>query len=112
MRTGGTVTLTAAAVALAVATAAASVAAEPTSVYSRIDIDSCSIFRRDRETGSASWFCPAIPNQALWVAEDDARFFVSFGPAAEMQIAAEQTLPPFNRINDTLEWRLADNGEP
>jgi hypothetical protein len=86
-------------------------AAGPSSAYSKIDIDKCSVFRQDAESGSTSWFCPAIPNQALWVAEGDARFFVSFGKAAEVQVAASQTLPPFNRINDTLEWRLGADGE-
>ena len=86
-------------------------AAGPKSVYSKIDIDKCSVFRKDAESGSTSWFCPAIANQAVWVAEDDLRFFVSFGRAAEVQVAASQTLPPFNRINDTLEWRLGPDGE-
>lgn len=86
-------------------------AAGPSSVYSKIDLDRCSIFRQDQISGSASWMCPAIPNQAVWVAEGDLRFFVSFGKAAEVQVAAGQTLPPFNRINDTLEWRLGPDGE-
>ncbi len=98
-------------VAAALGAAAHVRAAGPTSAYSKIDIDACSVFRHDEESGSTSWFCPAIPNQALWIAEGDLRFFVSFGRAAEVQVAAEQTLPPFNRIGGTLEWRLGPDGE-
>jgi hypothetical protein len=98
------------AVAAAAGLAAPAEAAGPKSVYSRIDLDACSVFRQDAESGSTSWFCPAIANQAVWVAEDDLRFFVSFGRAAEVQVAAQQTLPPFNRINDTLEWRIGADG--
>lgn len=98
-------------VAAALAVAGPAHAAGPASVYSKINLDGCSVFRHDKESGSTSWFCPAIPGQALWIAEGDLRFFVSFGKAAEVQVAAEQTLPPFNRIGDTLEWRLGADGE-
>lgn len=64
------------------------------------------------ETGSIAWRCPGHAGTDLWVAEDDLRFFISFGPDAERQPAAEQTLPPFNTIGDTLEWRLGPDGRP
>lgn len=40
------------------------------------------------------------------VAEGDLRFFVSYGPQADKQVAASQTLGPFNTIHHTLEWRV------
>jgi len=42
------------------------------------------------------------------VAEGDLRLFVSYGPNAAIQTAATQTLPQFNTVGDTLEWRLAN----
>jgi len=100
-----------AAVAAGAGTSAGSaVAADATSTYTKINLEECSIFRQDAESASMSWFCPALPGEALYVAEGDLRFFVSHGPAAEAQVAASQTLPMFNRINDTLEWRLGPDG--
>jgi hypothetical protein len=44
------------------------------------------------------------------VAEGDLRIYVSFGPKAASQTAAEQTLPQFNSIGETLEWRVVQEG--
>jgi hypothetical protein len=84
----------------------------PTSAYSKLNISQCQVVAQNRETGSIAWSCPGRDGTEIWAAEDDARFFVSFGPAADRQAAAGQTLPPFNRINDTLEWRLGEGGQP
>jgi hypothetical protein len=44
------------------------------------------------------------------VAEGDLRFLVSYGANAAGEIAAGQTVPQFNTINETLEWRLDGAG--
>jgi hypothetical protein len=44
------------------------------------------------------------------VAEGDLRIFVSFGPSADSQTAAQETLPQFNTIAEKLEWRLVEDG--
>ena len=36
----------------------------------------------------------------------ETRMFVAFGPDAEKQKAWQQTLPMFNTVGKTLEWRL------
>ncbi|MEJ8574813.1 hypothetical protein [Microbaculum marinum] len=59
-----------------------------------------------------AWSCPGLNDIPVWVAEGDLRYLVSFGKDARRQVAASQTLPPFNRINDTIEWRLGADGRP
>lgn len=83
-----------------------------TSAYSTLDLDLCTIRSRDRQAGGATWSCPPHNGIEIWVAEGDLRFFVSFGKKARKQPAASQTLPPWNRLNDTLEWRIGPDGRP
>lgn len=87
-------------------------AAGATSAYTTIDLDRCAVLERDEEFGSMVWRCPGHAGIDVWVADDDARMLVSFGPDAERQPAAEQTLPPFNTIGNTLEWRIGPDGRP
>jgi len=56
----------------------------------------------------ASFACPGYKGYPLWLAEGDLRFFVSYGFGAPDEKAAEQTLPQFNYVNSTLEWRLSN----
>jgi len=55
--------------------------------------------------------CKGVGDLDVRVAEGDLRMFVSYGPDAAAQTAAQQTVPAFNTTGETLEWRLAD-GEP
>ena len=55
--------------------------------------------------------CKGLHGMDVRVAEGDLRMFVSYGPNAEQQSAASQTIPVFNTIGKTLEWRL-DDGAP
>jgi hypothetical protein len=55
--------------------------------------------------------CKGFGGLDVRVAEGDLRMFVSYGPDAAAQTAAQQTVPAFNTTGETLEWRLAD-GEP
>jgi hypothetical protein len=55
------------------------------------------------------WWCEGYGGMPVRVAEGDLRFLVSFGANAATEPAAGQTLPQFNRIHTTLEWRLATN---
>jgi len=76
------------------------------SVYTQIDLDECTILKAD--DFGASWACPGYKGYPLYVAEGDLRFFVSYGFGAPDEKAATQTPPPFNTINETLEWRLSN----
>ncbi|WP_428644602.1 hypothetical protein [Roseibium sp.] len=84
-----------------------------TSDYTKIELQNCVQFQspegvEEEGTFGGAWECAGYRGQPVYVAEGDLRMFVSFGPAAEQEPAAEQTLPNFNTVNETLEWRLRD----
>ncbi|MES0812731.1 hypothetical protein ABLO27_24780 [Roseibium sp. SCPC15] len=85
-------------------------AAEITSTYTKIRLQDCSQTEPASKEGTfgGSWECSGFQGQKVYVAEGDLRMFVSFGPSAAREPAAAQTLPNFNTINETLEWRLRD----
>lgn len=78
------------------------------SAYTKIQLQNCPQVEEAAEEGTfaGAWECPGYQGQAVYVAEGDLRMFVSFGPGAADEPAASQTLPNFNTVNDTLEWRL------
>ena len=88
-------------------------AASITSVYTKINLETCPVLEgpSDEGTFGGSWLCRGHEGIPVYVAEGDLRMFVSFGPDAANEPAAQQTLPQFNTINETLEWRLRD-GKP
>ncbi len=81
-------------------------AADIQSAYTTINLDECMIMQAD--DFGASFACPGYRGYPLYVAEGDLRFFVSYGWNAPDEKAARQTLPQFNYVNDTLEWRLTN----
>lgn len=81
-------------------------AADIQSAYTEINLDECTIMET-HELG-VSFACPGYKGYPLYVAEGDLRFFVSYGFGAPKEKAARQTLPQFNYINSTLEWRLSN----
>ncbi len=85
-------------------------AAGITSEYTKIQLENCiQIEAGDAEgTYGGAWQCAGYNDLPVYVAEGDLRMFVSFGPGAADEPAAEQTLPSFNSVNETLEWRLRD----
>lgn len=87
-------------------------AEEISSVYTTLKPKACEDVTptEAREYGSA-FTCKGYDGMVVRVAESDLRMFVSYGPDAATQTAAEETLPQFNTIGETLEWRLAD-GKP
>jgi len=84
-----------------------------TSAYTKIGLAQCPMLQGASEEGTfgGSWLCGGYEGLPVYVAEGDLRMFVSFGPNAQSEPAARQTLPNFNTINETLEWRLR-NGRP
>lgn len=88
-------------------------AAEMTSAYTKINLENCALRAAPtgEDTFGGSWDCPGFAGIPVYVAEGDLRMFVSFGADADNEPAAGQTLPNFNTINETLEWRLR-NGRP
>lgn len=87
-------------------------AEEISSAYTTLKAGDCKDATPLDAGGYGSVFtCKGYDGVDVRVAEGDLRMFVSYGAAAAKQTAAEQTLPQFNTIGDTLEWRLAD-GKP
>ena len=85
------------------------VAQSITSEYTDLDLTQCTVFEAD-DTG-AMLGCPGLRGYPVMVAEGDLRMFVSFGLYAPSEKAAEQTLPPFNRLGPKIEWRLRQDGD-
>lgn len=79
-----------------------------TSAYTKINLEDCDVLQRPgtEDTFGGSWICEGFQGIPVYVAEGDLRMFVSFGERFAEEPAASQTLPNFNTINDTLEWRL------
>ncbi|GHB28722.1 hypothetical protein GCM10007094_16620 [Pseudovibrio japonicus] len=80
------------------------------SVYSSLDLsETCALQETpDLVEGAAVWMCEGYNGIPVYVAEDDLRFFVSFGEAAHEETAATQGLSPWNRLGSTIEWVLED----
>lgn len=78
------------------------------SAYTKLDLAACQGEppNPDDPVGGGIWWCQGYGGIPVRVAEGDLRFLVSFGPNAAEEPAAGQTLPAFNTIGTTLEWRL------
>jgi hypothetical protein len=76
------------------------------SMYTDLKLADCSITKSD--DFSTIWACPGYKGIPVMVAEDDDRFQVSYGLKSTEEVAAKQTLPPFNTLGDTIEWRMSN----
>lgn len=76
------------------------------SSYTDVDMDECTLIEAD-DFGSR-WACPGHKGIPVMIAEGDLRLFVSYGLKSTEEKAAGQTLPPFNRLGEKIEWRLSN----
>lgn len=87
--------------------------AENASAYTKLVLADC---RQEPPGGEVEeggvWWCEGHAGIAIRVAEGDLRMMVSYGPEAASEPAASWTLPAFNTIGETLEWRLDERGGP
>ncbi|MGV3651666.1 MAG: hypothetical protein ACO1OK_09590, partial [Devosia sp.] len=60
----------------------------------------------DADDFGASWACPGYKGYPLMVTEGDLRFSLLYGFGADQ--GDGQTLAPFNRLGEKLEWRLSN----
>lgn len=74
------------------------------SAYTDIDLDQCLLLNAD--DFGARWACPGYRGYPLMITEGDLRFSLLYGFGADQ--ADGQTLPPFNRLGEKLEWRLSN----
>lgn len=87
-------------------------AQEISGLYTPLDLKKCKdVTQADAKEYGTIWRCEGYEGLSIRVAEGDLRIFVSYGPKAETQTAANETLPQFNTIGDKLEWRVAKEGE-
>lgn len=87
-----------------VSTAAAAPPAA-TSRYVKFDLKKCPVIERQEEGAVTVWHCKDAGGFEFFVAEDDLRFSIGYGPGGRDQRSFHQSLAPFNTINDTLELR-------
>ncbi len=76
------------------------------SAYTDLNLDQCMVL--DADDFGASWACPGYKGYPLMVQEGDLRFSLSYGFNVDQNNAGFQTLPPFNRLGEKLEWRLSN----
>ena len=76
------------------------------SSYTNVDLDACTVIEAD--DFGVRWACPGHKGIPVMIAEGDLRFFVSYGLRSTEEKAAQQTLPPFNRLGEKIEWRVSN----
>lgn len=76
------------------------------SQYTDINLDACTVVQSD-DFGS-TWACNGHKGIPVMIAEGERRMMVSYGLTSTVEPAAKQTLPPFNRLGDSIEWRLSN----
>jgi hypothetical protein len=97
--------------ALAIVAVGTAFAQDFSSLYSSTAARNCKKVdaAKDGDGDWTVWLCPGIGGRVALVTEDDLRMTVSIArtrEAANEQPAAKQGFSPFNRIHDTLEWRM------
>ena len=98
---------------LAAVVPSAPVAAQDAShgALTTLDLKACRMIVRGGVNGK-TWRCPGLSGYPVTVSEVDDRMFLSVGPAAEKQRAAQQTLRapntlfPAGSTRATIEWRV------
>jgi hypothetical protein len=99
---------------LVLAAAGPSAAAENTSAYTKLDLDKCRAQPTDPDdpVQTGIWLCSGYAGIKVRAEEADLRFYVSYGARADQEPAAHQTVPAFNTIGETVEWRLDGKQRP
>src|SRR5262245_57369748 len=99
----------AASLAFASHAAAQSAGAAPGSVeraYTPLDLKKCR-HKPGREVENyGSWRCNGYGGIEVHVTAGDQRSYISYGPNAAKERAAQQTLASFNSEGKTIEWRI------
>lgn len=96
------------------AVAMAEPAAAQTSAYTALDLALCSQRPTDPrdELPLIVWDCPGYAGISVLVSESDGRISIAYGVAGPAELGLGQTLPEFNTVGETLEWRVDGAGTP
>lgn len=76
------------------------------SSYTALKVDECTVMATD-DFGT-TWACPGLKGMPVMVRESELRFRVSYGLTSTTEKAAEQTLPPPNKLGEEIEWRVSN----
>lgn len=96
------------AVTLALSLAASSAAAQTTErATTDFNVKKCRHTPGQVEEDYGEWHCKGYGGMPVWMGAADQRVMISFGPRAEHEPAARQTLASFNGEGTAIEWRLA-----
>lgn len=75
-------------------------------VYTPFDLKKCRHRPGKEVEDYGSWRCAGHDGIAIHVTGGDQRIYISFGPNASKEVAAQQTLSAFNSEGKTIEWRI------
>jgi hypothetical protein len=76
------------------------------SAYTKLDLDKDCVFHSSYEQGGSA-YCQGYKGYPVHFSEGDLRQMVRFGHLAKLE-GQWESFGNFNRINDTIEWRLKD----
>lgn len=84
-------------------------AGQMTSAYTRLDFKkTCNTLEEVEEGGSVSMLCEGYEDYPVHFAEGDLRHSVQFGHVEASENGIWQSFTQWNRVSDTIEWRLRD----
>ena len=84
-------------------------AGQMTSTYTKLDFrKTCKILEQSDEGGSVSMLCEGYQDYPVHFAEGDLRHSVQFGHVDASETGIWQSFTQWNRVSDTIEWRLHD----
>jgi hypothetical protein len=75
-------------------------------VYTLLDLKKCRHRPGKEVEDYGSWLCTGHDGIAVRVTAGDQRTYISYGPNAAKELAAQQTLSAFNSEGKTIEWRI------
>jgi len=81
-----------------------------TSAYTKLDDKTC-IFQLDGDSGSSVGYCAGYKGFPVVLVEGDLRQMVRFGHV-DGRASQWESFGQFNRVGDTIEWRLDKTGFP
>ena len=84
-------------------------AGQMTSAYTKLDFkETCKVLEEIEEGGSVSMLCDGYQDYPVHFAEGDLRHSVQFGHVATGENGIWQSFAQWNRVSETIEWRLQD----
>lgn len=74
------------------------------SIYTKLDLDACTVLERHEDHASVRMVCEGHANHPVYITEGDLRFDVDYG----IENSLWESFGPFNTLGETIEWRVQD----